>query len=172
MKFVALALCSGFALSFAGSLQAAPMPPCLANGSPLAQNDAQVETWEDTTANQFLSRGHIAGKIVAIYPDHNGHKHFGVQIGASAEDAIEVIYNLSFGALPPLAVGMDVEACGDYITSTAPSGPYPASPDQAILHWVHGSHSHHPAGYVAIQGVVYGQGAGNGGGAPLDGSVD
>ncbi len=129
----------------------AQVPECLANGRALAVNDADVEHWEDTTASHFQGRAHIVGKVIGFFPDQTGHNHFSVQIGATGEDAIELIYNQSFGRLPVLAVGMTVEACGDYITDLA-------SPDKAIIHWVHKSNSaSHASGYVAIDGEVYGQ---------------
>jgi hypothetical protein len=133
------------------------VPQCKAHGAVLAVNNDEVLRWESTTANQYLNRGHIEGTIVQLFADHSGHNHFGVQIGATAGDAIEVVYSQAFGRLPALQVGMHVEACGDYITSTAPTSSYPASPDKAILHWVHSSHSpSHDAGFVAIDGTTYG----------------
>jgi hypothetical protein len=78
-------------------------------------------------------------------------------LGPAPDDTIELVYNDSFGELPELRLGMDVEACGDYITSYAPSGPYPASPDGALVHWVHHNpHGSHPDGYVVIDGKVFG----------------
>jgi hypothetical protein len=129
----------------------------------LAINNDQVLQWKTSTPNQFLARGHIQGRIIQVYPDHSGHEHFSVEIGNASGDTIEVIYNLSFGATAPLAVGMEVEACGDYITSDAPAGPYPASPDGAILHWVHrATNGRHDSGFLMIDGVLYGQGNGSG----------
>ena len=136
--------------TFSASLARAATPECLANGHALAVNDSDVEQWEDSAANQFHSRAHVQGTIIQIFPDQTGHRHFSVQIGATAEDAVEVIYNQSFGALPSLVVGAKVEACGDYINDRS-------SPDKAILHWVHKSDTPaHPSGYVAIDGRVYG----------------
>ncbi|MBC7658246.1 MAG: hypothetical protein H7249_00905 [Chitinophagaceae bacterium] len=130
-------------------------PACLdTRGNPLAINDAQVETWEDSTSNGYAGRAHIQGPISRIFPDATGHNHISVQIGATPEDAIEVIYNESFGALPPLTVGQTLEACGDYITSLN-AGKH-GSPDNAILHWVHKSTSSHKSGYIVVNGVVYG----------------
>lgn len=151
-----------------GSLALADnMPVCMAGGQTLAVNNSQVINWKTTTRNQFQSRGHVQGKLINVYPDHSGHNHFEVQIGSNQSDTIEIIYNQSFGAIPTIAPGADVEACGDYITSNAPTGHYPASPDGAILHWVHAATSSgHPSGFVAIDGVVYGQNAGPGNNQP------
>ncbi len=148
---------------FLGNLALADnMPACMAAGQSLAVNNAQVINWKNTTQNQFHSRGHVQGKLLKVYPDHSGHHHFEVQIGSNQSDTIEVIYNEAFGAIPTIAAGVDVEACGDYITSNKPAGAYPASPDGAILHWVHQApNSGHESGYVAINGVVYGQDAGH-----------
>jgi hypothetical protein len=143
------------------------MPDCMAKGQSLAVNNAQVINWKSTTQNQFQSRGHIQGQLTKVYPDHSGHHHFEVQIGSNPNDTIEVIYNEAFGAIPTIAPGVEVEACGDYITSNKATGSYPASPDGAILHWVHQApNAGHESGYVAINGVVYGQGAGNAGPKP------
>ena len=138
--------------------QVSGIPTCFdTNHVVLEINNIQVEYWKTTTPNQFHSRAHVRGPVVRIYNDHSGHNHISVQIGRTADVAIELIYNQEFGALPDLAVGAEVETCGDYITSTAQSGGYPASPDGAIVHWVHRStRPGHESGYVAISGVVYG----------------
>jgi hypothetical protein len=72
-----------------------------------------------------------------------------------------VIYNEQFGAVPATRAGDQFEACGDYITSNAPSGQYPASPDGAIVHWIHQSPNpkSHDSGYLIVNGVVCGQNA-------------
>jgi hypothetical protein len=157
----------GAALSIAACplVAHADVPDCLgSDGTELAVNNAQVLQWKVSTPNQTLERAHIQGTLVQLFPDEHGHNHFSVQIGNQPGDAIEVVYNISFGALPQLTPGMNVEACGDYITSTAQAGPYPASPDGAILHWVHLNPSGHghASGYVAIDGQAYGQGHGHG----------
>ena len=118
---------------------------------------------KSTTPNQFLTRAHIQGLLQHAYADKTGHNHFEVKIGPRPQDNIEVVYNQSFGPLPTLAPGMTIEACGDYITSDAPTAQYPASPDGAIIHWVHRSTGGHPGGYVVVNGVLCGQGSGNGG---------
>ncbi len=136
-------------------------PQCLAYGWNLPVNNSQVLHWERTTPNQFQERAHIQGTLIQIYPSQNGHDHIQVQIGNSPDQTIEVIYNEDFGATPSLYVGMSVEACGDYITSTAQSGPYPPSPDGAILHWVHlnpRGRGHDP-GFLVLDGTLCGQDA-------------
>jgi hypothetical protein len=144
----------------AQSAHADQAPPCLANnGSALPINDDQVLQWEQSTPNQFLARAHVAGQIVQVYPDQNGHHHFAIQIGQDPSNRLEVVYNEDFGAVPAVNVGSNVEACGDYITSTAQTAQYPASPDNAIIHWVHESpNGRHPSGFLMIDGVLYGQG--------------
>lgn len=139
-------------------------PPCISNGKAIDVINQQVLNWKHTTQNQFLARAHVAGKIDAIFSDHSGHNHFSIVIGPQSTDTLEVIYNESFGTLPHLAVGMTVEACGDYITSNAATSSYPPSPDGAIIHWIHRNPSGHghESGYVAIDGALYGQGNGSG----------
>ena len=129
---------------------------CMGLQGPLAVNNAEVEKWEQTSKNQFHARGHIQGAITEVFHDQTGHKHFSVALSASNKSVVEVIYNQSFGELPSLSAGMEVEACGDYITDRS-------SPERGILHWVHRSDTEsHPSGFVAINGTLYGQESGTG----------
>jgi hypothetical protein len=141
-------------------------PACLDNkGHELPVDNAAMILLKTTTPNQFLARAHVSGKIGNIYPDHNGHNHFEAILGPKAGDSVELIYNQSFGALGRLVPGMTVEACGDFINSDAPTSQYPASPDNAIMHWIHknpGGHGH-ASGFLIINGVVDGQGTGGNG---------
>lgn len=144
-----------------------PIPDCPANdGTTIPVINKVVLEWkngkpgEPPKANQFRSRAHLRGLVDKIYPDRNGHQHFEMQIGPNVDtDSVEVIYNEDFGALPHLARGMHVDACGDFIISTAQAGDYPPSPAGAIIHWVHMNPSHHghPSGYVWIEGKLCGQ---------------
>ena len=129
------------------------------NGQPLALNASEVIKWKHTTPNKFESRAHIQGKVSKLYADKNGHRHFEITFSDKVnEDTIEIVYNESFGKIPELELDMSAEACGDYITATAVSGPYPPSPDGAIIHWVHESTSSkgHPHGFVVLEGLLYG----------------
>jgi hypothetical protein len=101
--------------------------------------------------------------VVAVYSDKTGHDHFAAQIGKEKGDIIELIYNQDFGVLPDVQPGMKVQACGDYITATAQSGPYPPSPAGAIIHWLHMNPRGrgHDDGFLAINGRLYGQNAEN-----------
>ncbi|MGK5084332.1 hypothetical protein WDW37_13630 [Bdellovibrionota bacterium FG-1] len=135
------------------------------NPGDLPINNADVLKWKQATQNQFHARGHVQGNIVKVYPDRNGHDHFAIKIGPNDADTVEIIYNQDFGTAPDTHSGVPVEACGDYITSTAPSpGPngqvYPASPDGALVHWVHLAppRSGHHSGFLMIGGILVGQG--------------
>jgi len=141
------------------------IPECLGDNGPIGVINDQVIQWKTSTRNQFLARGHVKGTVRQVYPDHSGHHHFELSIGNNQSDTIEVIYNEDFGATPDIAIGMDVEACGDYITSIAQSGPYPPSPDGAIIHWVHRAPNpqRHASGFIVVNGTLYGQDAGNAG---------
>ncbi len=134
------------------------VPPCIANGRPIPINNAQALAWKGSTPNQFRARSNILGRVVRVYPNQSDHNHFSLQIGPGPRDTIEVIYNVEFGQLPQIAIGMQVEACGDFINSFAQAGPYPASPDGAIIHWVHYSPSgnQHDSGFLMIDGILYG----------------
>jgi hypothetical protein len=133
-------------------------PPCLDHGKVLAVQNDSVRKWKTSTPNQFLARARVHGRISKLYVDKNGHNHFQIEMDAGKPDTLEVIYNQDFGSLPKLAVGMEIEACGDYITSNAPTPKYPASPDGAIIHWIHRSRDvkKHDSGYLQIDGSVYG----------------
>lgn len=170
--FTALLLFSSFlnfnTISFTSiSYALTAAPACLSTaGQTLPVMDQQVLQWKKTTANQFLARAHVQGVVSDIYPDHNGHTHFAITLDSNSQDNLEMVYNQSFGALPPLKIGMTVEACGDYITSNAATSQYPASPAGAIMHWIHrnpSSHGHQ-SGYLIINSTLYGQGSGQGGG--------
>jgi hypothetical protein len=133
-------------------------PPCLAGNRPVPINNAQALVWKTSTANQYTARSHVMGRVAKVYPNQSDHNHFSLQIGPNARDTIEVIYNIEFGQLPQMAVGMEVEACGDFINSFAQAGPYPPSPDGAIIHWVHYNPNGkgHDSGFLMIDGVLYG----------------
>lgn len=144
-------------------------PACETGGADLGINNSQILQWKKSTRNSFEARGHVKGPLTRLYSDRNGHAHFQIQIGNSSGETLEVIYNEAFGSLPDdIEVGVTVEACGDYITSNSRSGPYPASPDGAIIHWVHMNpqHSGHPSGFLIIGGVLFGMDAKNAGPKP------
>lgn len=164
-----LAALTGLALlGSAGAWAGDVAPPCLSNnGQPIPIENAQALNWKVTTQNNFQSRAHVSGTIVQLYPQQNGHDHFGIQIGNAQSDTVEIVYNLDFGNLHKPSVGDTVEACGDFITANAPSGGYPASPDGALIHWVHSnnkiqngvctdSQGCHPNGFLVINGSLYG----------------
>ncbi|MFN3455326.1 MAG: hypothetical protein ACK41T_10240 [Pseudobdellovibrio sp.] len=142
-------------LLFAGLLSHATLPPCLdKSGSHIPINNEEIINWKKTTQPQFKDRGHAKGTLLKVYNDKTDHDHFQIQIGPESNDVVEIIYNAEFGTLPELKSNMQIEVCGDYIT-TKKSG-YGASPDGAIIHWVHMSNSgNHPSGYVTIDGIVY-----------------
>ncbi len=133
------------------------IPDCKAGSRVLPVINEQVLFWKRSTKNQFKDRARVKGVVSRVFPIRGDHNHFEIKIGPNANDTLEVIYNNDFGALPEVESGMDVEACGDYITSNAPSR-YPASPSGAIIHWIHGNPSNegHEHGYLVIEGILYG----------------
>lgn len=149
-----------------GSVLANGEPPCMDQGHELSVNNSDVLKWKTSTPNQFLARAHVMGVVSKIYEGNSGHDHFQILLDGKAGDTLEIIYNVQFGSLGEVKVGQSVEACGDYITSIARAKTYPASPDGAILHWVHSSGRvrsttrkprGHESGYLEINDVVYGQ---------------
>ncbi|MDR3608613.1 MAG: DUF3465 domain-containing protein [Oligoflexia bacterium] len=161
----------GFAALIASAAFADTAPDCYdRNGHVMAVDDGQVLQLKQSEPNGWRGRGNVDGTVIQVEPDHSGHNHFIVQIGPNAQtDIIEIIYNYDFGDLPAVQVGMEIQACGDFIESTAQNGPYPPSPAGAILHWVHVDPAHrHPDGFVMINGAVYGSDTTNAGHGPND----
>ena len=154
---VTVHLALGFFVSL--SVAQSTIPSCLSGGQELLVNNTSVIQWKNNTQNQYRNRAHIQGTLVKVFPDHSGHHHYEIQIGKNQTDLIEVIYNEQFGPVPSLSLGAQMEACGDYITSNAPAGHFPASPDGAIIHWVHRSPNpnSHDSGFIIANGIVYGQ---------------
>lgn len=151
---VLLAVLMPFSFALAGKNYDAV---CMDRNDVLQVNNSQLLTWRNSSRNGFQARGHAAGVVDEIFPDRNGHKHFSLKIGPRQEDHVEIIYNLNFGYMPDPNLGDKVEACGDYITSNAPNNGYQASPDGAIIHWVHASNNKkHESGFVIINNVFYG----------------
>ncbi|MGK5089524.1 hypothetical protein WDW86_18385 [Bdellovibrionota bacterium FG-2] len=155
MKNLSLVLI-GLLFSAASSWAASETPECMASGRAIAVDNGQVLKWKGTTPNQFLGRAYVEGTVTTVYPDRNGHEHFAIKIGNEPNDMLEVVYNNEFGEMPTPTVGMKVEACGDYITSTEQTEAYPPSPVGAIIHWVHKSPSKHDSGFVVLDGTLYG----------------
>ena len=140
------------------------------HGQELAANNSGSGKLEDLDGQSVFGSGPRPRCGYPNLSDKNGHKHFEISLDGRTESQLEIVYNLAFGALPDSASRHGCEGCGDYITSTAPAGPYPASPDGAILHWVHGgggdhtphgndavSQIHrHDSGFLVINDKVYG----------------
>lgn len=157
LGFTALLLCF-----FTITVQA-ETPLCMAKGQPLPVNNEQVLDWKFKSKNAYKNRGNVEGVIGKIYKDKTGHRHFQLIIGEDPRDTIEIIYNQSFGKIPneALVAGHRAQACGDYITAKAMNGKHRASPDGAIIHWVHKSNaSYHDHGFVVIEDTLYGMEAG------------
>jgi len=136
-------------------------PTCLdENGNNLPVDNAKAISDKANTANGALSRDHVKGPITKVYANQPGHNHFEIALDNNG-NTLEVVYDTAFGQLPTLSEGMMVEACGDFINSYAPERGYAASPDGAIIHWIHRSNSKsHADGFTIINGDLYGQGSG------------
>lgn len=141
-------------------------PPCMANDhGALPLMNQQVLYWMENTPNQYMDRAYVDGRILKVLLDRKTHLHLQVQIGRNVGDTIEIVYNKGFGRLPMIIPGMYIEVCGDYITSRAPTSQYPASPEGALIHWVHVNTNsfrrgapapRHEDGFLKIDGVLYG----------------
>jgi len=178
----------GFARGFsflAGLLALASLPALANHPSPLCASDSgqnipiinqQVLEWKEGGAplgEPF--RAHVIGTIGRIFADQSGHMHYAIHLTNAAPvpgcqpnaetdclhpaDLLEVVYNLPFGPTPNPTIGMNVEACGDYITANAPYNGYQPSPAGAIIHWIHMSPEpqQHPSGYLIMNGALCGQ---------------
>ncbi|MBU6374684.1 MAG: DUF3465 domain-containing protein, partial [Bdellovibrionales bacterium] len=126
------------------------IPPCNArDGSALKIDNSRALVFRNTTPNQFAERARVEGRVSRIFPGNPEHQHFEIQIGPGPQDILEVVFNLDFGR-PEVKQGDQIEACGDYITSNAPTDRYEASPSGALVHWVHENArgGSHPDGYI------------------------
>lgn len=134
------------------------------DGRPLQVNNRQVLEWKQSTKNQFKDRGYVTGVLVGVIQQRPSHLHLDVflgetQSGTGKDSDIELIYNREFGDVNVnnLRPGMEVSACGDYITSNKDTPRYKASPLGAILHWIHkATGGTHPSGFLMIDGQLYG----------------
>jgi hypothetical protein len=135
-------------------LDNAELPLCFDGDNEVQVDNEQILKYKRDTRNQFQARGYIQGKILAMPDVINDHDHFAISIGSGPRDTIEVIYNRDreFGPMPNVNVGDEIVVCGDYITSSAKSGRYEASPQGAIIHWVHynpgNRNSKHEHGFI------------------------
>lgn len=157
LGFRALGVLVGLFLAFPAVADDA-LPPCMDTGRSLKVINQLVAKWKTSTRNEFMSRARVTGVLSKIYGTKGDHAHFQIELD-NTNTTLEVVYNLEFGRLPRLAVGMEIEACGDYITSYR-AARYPPSPDGALIHWIHRSNSRHEHGYLAVDGRLFGQGAG------------
>lgn len=140
------------------------VPECLDKDRRAIQgnNNSEVLKWKTQTPNQYHDRALIVGKFVKVLLDRQSHLQFEVDLSNGSSDGvsehIEIIYNKEFGEIPAIPAGASIAACGDYITASAQSGPYPPSPMGAIIHWVHASNNpqKHANGYVMVNGKVFG----------------
>ncbi|MBS1960883.1 MAG: hypothetical protein JST04_01615 [Bdellovibrionales bacterium] len=128
---------SVFAPSAHAFLSNAKMPACLDGPDEMRVDNQRVLDMKRTTKNQYLDRAFVEGRVSHLFNDKNGHDHFSIAIGPGPKDTIEIVYNQEFGDSPNFKEGDPVVVCGDYITSNARAGGYDASPDGAIIHWVH-----------------------------------
>lgn len=154
---------SGYESSYGYDQQIPQLPNNLKcagkNGQPLPFNNAQILQWKAGTPDQYLDRGLAQGTVTTLYPSRTGHTHFAIDLNGDKKGDLEVIYNDEFGELPRIQVGMQVIACGDYIT-VGPRARLP-SPMGAIIHWVHFNPGdrdggRHPGGFLIIGGKPYG----------------
>jgi len=131
-----------FSIVFASSsaqafLSNAQTPVCLEGPQEISVDNARVLRFKVQEKNQFLARAYVEGKVISMPEQQGDHDHFSISIGNKATDTLEVIYNNEFGNMPNVQLGDQVTVCGDFINSFARAGGYDASPDGAIIHWVH-----------------------------------
>jgi hypothetical protein len=132
----------------------AKMPVCLDGSAEMQVDNSRVLALKQTTKNQYLDRAFVQGTIISAPTVQSGHDHFAIKIGPGAQDNIEIIYNKEFGAMPSMSIGQTVAVCGDYITSNAAAGGYKASPDGAIIHWIHFNPGSRPGSANHAHGFV------------------
>lgn len=130
---------------------------------PLEVNNGEVLQWKEKTPNQYKDRALIVGSLVSVILDRKSHLHLEMDLtpeegSDDRDDHIEIVYNKEFGRVDRLEKGLEIVACGDYITSTEQSGPFKPSPLGAIVHWVHASNNtqKHAHGFLMIDGKLFG----------------
>lgn len=131
-----------FSIVFATSsahafLENAQTPVCLEGPEELSIDNSRVLRFKVEQKNQFLARAYVEGKVISLPEQQGDHDHFSISLGNKSTDTLEVIYNNAFGSMPNVQIGDVVTVCGDFINSFARAGGYDASPDGAIIHWVH-----------------------------------
>lgn len=139
-------------------------PSCLDfDRRPLEVNNNEVLQWKEKTPNQYKDRALIVGSLINVILDRKSHLHLEMDLtpeegSDDRDDHIEIVYNKEFGRVDRLEKGLEIVACGDYITSNEQSGPYKPSPLGAIVHWVHASNNtqKHVHGFLMIDGKLFG----------------
>lgn len=88
----------------------------------------------------------VEGIIKEVLPeDQNGTPHQKFILSVSGIK-VQLVHSLDYGRLP-LRVGSQVQVCGEFLNSQG-----------GLIHWTHfDPGGHHPDGFVAINGDVYGQ---------------
>ncbi|NDD90835.1 DUF3465 domain-containing protein [bacterium] len=161
LAFFAVVLVAIPSLRASALAKTVEIPKCDAkDGSALKIDNGRVVVLKNSTPNQFAERARVEGRVSRIFSGNPEHQHFEIQIGPGPQDTLEVVFNLDFGR-PEVKQGDLVEACGDYITSNAPTERYQASPSGAIVHWVHENArgGSHPDGYIVVNDrLMYGFG--------------
>ena len=114
----------------------------------------QVLQFLRQTQNQFTARALVQGRVVTRYSDRTCHAHFSIDLDGDGRGDLEVISQSAFGRPPSIRPGMQVTACGDYITDRS-------SPNGGIIHWVHCNpgdrdQGKHPDGFMLVDGILYG----------------
>jgi len=129
---------------------------CYDQGHLLPFNEDQVIQWKADGQSQTRGRAHIRGILTGYYPDRSkgSHQHFQIEVVGSdyRREFLEVVSSKEYGWIAGLQWWDPVEVCGDYITSNERHGVYPASPDNALIHWVHLSTNpyQHDSGFFAL----------------------
>lgn len=129
----------GFLPSAHAYLPNAKTPLCFDRSESIEIDNERVLRMKEEKPNQFKARAFVSGKVITEPKLVGGHERFSIMIGSNTTDTLEMVYNVSpeFGDLPPVRIGDDIVVCGEFINSFKDGGGYKASPDGAIVHWVH-----------------------------------
>ncbi len=113
------------------------MPLCFDQSEVLEVDNERVLRMKAEKPNQYKARAFVEGKVTTNPYLRGEHIRFSIQIGRDTDETLEMVYNIDFGDLPEVRIGDNVVVCGEFINSFKQGGGYPASPDGAIVHWVH-----------------------------------
>lgn len=142
MKYLALVLL----FSFSTAVLAQSLPVCKTrNGTELTPSVTELRRYVDTN-NGKRPIVFVEGVIKEILPeDKLGRPHQKFILSVQGIK-VQVVHGMDYGRIP-LRTGVKVQVCGEFLNSQG-----------GMIHWTHfDPAAHHPDGFIALDGEIYGQ---------------